>query len=54
MGKGYYYGVSTSNTNSVGVGVGDFYLIQIDATGIVLDVQIRNCASGGTGTGAIL
>lgn len=53
-GKGYYYGVSTSSTNSVGVGVGDFYLIKIDTTGIVLDVQIRNCASGGDGKGAIL
>ncbi len=34
-----------------GVGVGDYYTIQIDTNGIVIDVQANNCQGAG-GTGA--
>ena len=51
-GKILYYGVSTASMGSVaGVGVGDYYTIQIDTNGIVIDVQANNCQGAG-GTGA--
>jgi len=54
-GRGLYYGVSAGSTASgIGVGVGDFYLIQIDTTGIVLSLEIHTCRTGGTGTGSII
>ena len=54
-GKGLYYAVSTSSVPSAaGIGVGDFKVILIDTTGIVLSVEIHSCASGGSGSGAIL
>ena len=54
-GKGLYFGVQkTSMSSGAGIGVGDFYVIQIDATGIVLDVVLWSCQSGGSGKGGIL
>ena len=53
-GRGLYYAVSTSSIPSAaGIGVGDFKVILIDTTGIVLSVEFHNCASGGNGNGAI-
>ena len=54
-GKGLYYAVTTSSiTSAAGIGVGDFKVIQIDTTGIVLSVEIHSCVSGGRGSGSIL
>ena len=54
-GKTYYFGVQkTSMSSGAGIGVGDFYAIQIDATGVVLDVVLWSCESGGKGNGGIL
>jgi hypothetical protein len=54
-GRGLYYGVLPGYiTSGVGVGVGNFYVIQIDTTGIVLSVEIHSCKSGGGGTGSII
>ncbi len=54
-GRGLYYGVLAGYVASaVGAGVGDFYVIQIDTTGIVLSVEIHTCRTGGKGTGSII
>jgi hypothetical protein len=54
-GRGLYYGVLAGYVASaIGAGVGDFYVIQIDTTGIVLSVEIHTCRTGGRGTGSIL
>jgi hypothetical protein len=54
-GRGLYYGVLAGYVASaVGVGVGPFYVIQIDTTGIVLSVELYTCKSGGSGTGSII
>ena len=54
-GKTYYFGVQkTPMSSGAGIGVGDFYAIQIDATGVVLDVVLWSCESGGSGNGGIL
>ena len=54
-GRVLYYGVLTGYVSSaVGAGVGDFYVIQIDTTGIVLSVEIHTCRTGGSGTGSIV
>lgn len=54
-GRGLYYGVLTGYVASaVGAGVGDFYVIQIDTTGVVLSVEIHTCRTGGSGTGSII
>ena len=54
-GRSLYYAVTTSSQRSAaGIGVGDFKVIQIDTTGIVLSVEIHSCANGGTGSGSIL
>lgn len=54
-GRGLYYGVLAGYVASaVGAGVGDFYVIQIDTTGIVLSVEIHTCRTGGSGTGSII
>ena len=54
-GRGLYYGVLAGYVASaVGAGVGDFYVIQIDTTGIVLSVEIHTCRTGGSGTGSIV
>jgi hypothetical protein len=45
-GKSLYYAVATSNTEQAGVGVGDYYAVQIDSAGIVLSVEIANCQAG--------
>lgn len=55
-GGGLYYGVLTGYiVSAVGVGVGNYYVIQIDSTGIVLSVEIHRCDdTGGDGQGSIL
>lgn len=54
-GRGLYYGVLAGYVASaIGIGVGDFYVIQIDTTGIVLSVEIHTCRDGGSGTGSII
>ena len=54
-GRGLYYGVLAAYAASgIGVGVGDFYVIQIDTTGVVLSVEIHTCRTGGSGTGSII
>ena len=54
-GRGLYYGVLAAYAPSgIGVGVGDFYVIQIDTTGVVLSVEIHTCRTGGSGTGSII
>jgi len=54
-GRLLYYGVLAGYAaRGIGVGVGDFYLIQIDTTGIVLSVEIHTCRTGGKGTGSII
>jgi len=54
-GRGLYYGVLAAYAASgIGVGVGDFYVIQIDSTGVVLSVEIHTCRTGGSGTGSII
>jgi len=51
-GKGLYYAVRTGYIQSAaGIGVGDYYVVQIDSAGIVLSVEIGNCQGGG-GDGA--
>ena len=52
-GRSLRYAVSLFSTSSgAGVGVGDFYIIQIDGNGTVLSVEIHNCKSGGDGQGS--
>lgn len=54
-GRGLYYGVLEGYiTSAIGIGVGKFYVIQIDTTGIVLSVEIHTCKTGGAGTGSII
>ena len=53
-GKGLYYAVRTGYIQSAaGIGVGDYYVVQIDSAGIVLSVEIGNCQGGG-GSGATI
>jgi len=53
-GKMLYYAVRTGYIQSAaGIGVGDYYVIQIDSAGIVLSVEIGNCQGGG-GSGATI
>ena len=52
-GQGLRYAVKLFSTSSgAGIGVGDFYVLHIDNTGVVLSVEIRNCKSGGDGQGS--
>tara|TARA_R110000787_G_scaffold73308_3_gene163255 strand:+ start:738 stop:2207 length:1470 start_codon:yes stop_codon:yes gene_type:complete len=52
-GKNLRYAVNSFSTSSgAGVGVGDFYIIQIDGNGTVLSVEIHSCKSGGGGKGS--
>jgi hypothetical protein len=54
-GKAFYFGVQTKSMSSgAGIGVGDFYAIQIDASGLVLDVVLWTCDNGSIGKGGIL
>jgi len=55
-GKSLYYAVMTGYIiSAAGVGVGDFYAIQIDSAGIVLSVEVGNCqGGGGSGTTIVL
>ena len=55
-GRGLYYGVRTAYIQSaIGIGVGDYYVVQIDSAGIVLSVEIGNCqGGGGSGSSIIL
>jgi len=55
-GRGLYYAVRTAYlVSAAGVGVGDFYTIQISSAGIVTDIQIANCqGGGGSGSSVIL
>ena len=54
-GKTFYFGVQEKSMSSgAGIGVGDFYAIQIDASGLVLDVVLWTCDGGGLGKGGIL
>lgn len=55
-GGGLYYGALTSYVvSAIGVGVGNFYVIQIDTTGIVLSVELHRCDNtGGGGKGSII
>ena len=50
QGGNFYYAVST-NTTTVGLGTGSFYLWQIDNNGVVQNVAIRNCPTTGAGGG---
>lgn len=52
-GQSLRYAVNLFSTSSgAGVGVGDFYIIQIDGNGTVLSVEIHSCKSGGDGQGS--
>jgi hypothetical protein len=52
-GQSLRYAVNLFSTSSgAGVGVGDFYIIQIDGNGTVLSVEIHSCKSGGAGQGS--
>ena len=46
-GKDFWYGIS-SNKTDVGKGTGKFYLWQIDANGVVMDVLLMDCPADGT------
>mgnify|MGYP001164022729 CR=1 FL=1 len=48
-GKSLYYGVAlNAGNNNVGDGAGSYYVIQIDSSGIVLQLAIVSCVSGGS------
>tara|TARA_R100000935_G_scaffold40385_2_gene61917 strand:+ start:421 stop:1878 length:1458 start_codon:yes stop_codon:yes gene_type:complete len=50
-GKDLYYAVSTSSINSgAGIGVGTFKVWQIDNNGVITDVSIVGCDTGGGGS----
>ena len=50
-GKDLYYAVSTSSINSgAGIGVGTFKVWQIDNNGVITDVSIVSCDTGGGGS----
>jgi len=52
VGKSLYYAVNTASiSQAAGQGVGDYYAIQIDSSGICIDVQLGNCqGAGGNGS----
>jgi len=54
-GKGLYYGVFTAFVvSSVGAGVGSYYVIKIESTGIVSELAIVSCDTTGGGVGVIV
>ena len=54
-GKSLYYGVAlNAGNNNVGDGAGSYYVIQIDSSGIVLQLAIVSCVSGGDGDNIIV
>ncbi len=54
-GKGLRYAISTFSTGAgAGIGVGDFYVAEIDSSGVVLSMELYSCKSGGNGKGGIL
>ena len=54
-GKNLYYGVRTDNSaSSIGAGVNNYYVIQIDTYGIVQDLAIVSCDTVGGGTSVIV
>ncbi len=43
-GKGLYYGVFTSSAfSAIGAGVGSYYVVKIESTGIVSELAIASC-----------
>lgn len=53
-GNNLFYGIFTGSGVNLGVGGGDFKVINVDTTGVVLSVRVQTCQGGGAGRGSVI